>query len=389
MYPKKTPVDPNEKRERDKLHRREQMKSLLISKFQGKYSFGSKNREERDKIITREVNSLVDSKICSEKHLVELDKKLSNLFDGNNKSEKSHNSKASRHSRVSAAKSGKNSDISKRSAFVRAGADILSREKEMNRSGYSKNGSAAGYSYTASLNRSLVGPKAPDEWDNLIMNDVKKYEQEQQQTLEKRRKMKQQIMNDLNKQIRDKEALKKKSREEEINMEKKRQNIHHQQEKLEKQKELLKKMKNDEERKIMETQIAELEHHRKFEKHNEKLQAEHEKEQVLRELEDDLEKQKMKKKEYIEVCQRQYKENMELKESLKKREIQRMKEDTAKKNDMFGDLFEEKTHVSYELAARNQKKFDALTKILERENEKKNRARNYTEFEEGDNKLDK
>lgn len=78
----------------------------------------------------------------------------------------------------------------------------------MNRSGYSKNGSVGGYSYTAGLNRSLIGPKAPDEWDNLIMHDVKKYEEEQQQSLEKRRKMKQQIMSDLNKQIRDKEALK-------------------------------------------------------------------------------------------------------------------------------------------------------------------------------------
>lgn len=172
-------------------------------------------------------------------------------------------------------------------------------------------------------------------------------------------------------------------------MEKKRQNIHHQQDKLEKQKEMFKKLKNDEERKIMETQIAELENQRKFEKHNEKLQAQHEKEQVLRELEDDLEKQKIKKKEYIEVCQKQYKENMELKESLKKRELERKKEDNAKSQDIFGNLFEKKTHVSYELAARNQKKFDALTKILERENEKKNKARNYTEFEEGDNKLDK
>lgn len=46
-------------------------------------------------------------------------------------------------------------------------------------------------------------------------------------------------------------------------------------------------------------------------------------------------------------------------------------------------------HISYELAARNQKKFDALNKILVEENERKNRVKNYKEFEEGVNSLEK
>lgn len=301
MYPKKKQtVGSSEKREQDKLHRREQMKNLITSKFQAKYSLGSKNRDERDKIITREVNSLIDSQICTEKNLVALDKKLAKLFE-KTPSHKSHRSHASRHSNASAVLSNKNSEKSKRSAIVKAGADILSQPQDLNRSYHSKTGSAAMNSYSANLNKSLVAPKIPDEWDNLIMNDVKKYEEEQRQTLEQKRKLKQQIMSDLNKQMKEKEMAKKKTQREEIDQELKRQNVHQMAEKREKQQEMRKKMKNDEERKIMETQIAELEKVKKFEKYNERAQAQTEKEQVLKALEDEALKEKMKRKEYQEI----------------------------------------------------------------------------------------
>lgn len=389
MYPKKkSNVPSSERREKDKLHRREQMKNLITTKFQAKYSLGTKNREERDRIITREVNSLIDSQICTEKNLVALDKKLAKLFEST-KSHKSQRSKASRHSNASAAMSNKNSDISKRSAIIKAGADILSQQKDMNNSYHSKTGSVGLNGYSANLNRSLVAPKIPDEWDNLIINDVKKYEEEQRQTLDQKRKLKQQIMSDLNQQMKEKEAAKKKSKLDELDQEQKRQNVHNMAAKREKQRELLKKMKNDEERKIMETQIAELENVKKFEKYNEKEQAQAEKQRVLKDLEDEVQKEKLKRKEYQEICQKQYQENLELKEYMKKKEQEKRKEDMDKKQDMFGNMFEKKKHVSYEYAAMNQRKFDALSKILNQENERKNRVRNYTEFEDGTNQMDK
>ena len=74
---------------------------------------------------------------------------------------------------------------------------------------------------------------------------------------------------------------------------------------------------------------------------------------------------------------------------MKLQDQKRAKEDAIRKKDIFGDMFEEKRHVSYELAAKNQKKFEALNKILRQENERKNQVRNYAEFEEGVNHLDK
>jgi len=75
MYPKKVNnISSTEKRERDKLHRREQLKSLIINKFKSKYAIGTTNMEERNKIITKEVSNLIENQICSEKNLLALDK---------------------------------------------------------------------------------------------------------------------------------------------------------------------------------------------------------------------------------------------------------------------------------------------------------------------------
>lgn len=78
-----------------------------------------------------------------------------------------------------------------------------------------------------------------------------------------------------------------------------------------------------------------------------------------------------------------------MKDHLKRKEQQRLQDESHRKKDMFGDMFEEKKHVSYEYAARNQKKFDALNKVLEHENIRKNRVKNYAEFEEGVNSLER
>lgn len=56
-------------------------------------------------------------------------------------------------------------------------------------------------------------------------------------------------------------------------------------------------------------------------------------------------------------------------------------EDARRKRDIFGDMFEEKKHVSYEYAARNDKKFDQLNRILRSEQERKSKIHNYAGFE--------
>ncbi|CAI2362876.1 unnamed protein product [Moneuplotes crassus] len=389
MYPKKKSVSMVLKREQDKLHRREQMKVLLINKFRVKYSLGSKDKEERDKIISKEVNSLVDSKICTDKQLVALDKKLTGLFGTRNKISKPHSSQNSRHSRASAALDHTQSALPNINAFSKAEAGLISHKNSMKKPLHCINSSANLNGHTVGLNNAEGGLKALDEWGIIIMDDVKRFEREEKQILENRRKIKQKIMDDLNKQVKEKEALKKKQKQEEIDLEKKRQSIFRQQEKREKQNELLKRMKRDEERKIMDTQIAEIENYKKIEMYHEKLQADHEKEQALKELEEDLESQKMKRKAYIEGCQKQYQENLQLKEFMRQKEADLKRQATFKQHQLFDGMFEQKKHISYELADRNQKKYDALSRILKLENERKQRARNYLEPKTGGTDIEK
>jgi colicin import membrane protein len=245
------------------------------------------------------------------------------------------------------------------------------------------------YNRTSNLNRSHIGPKQTDEWDCLIINDVKKFEEEQRQTILKQQKMKRQIMDDLNAQMQEKRKLMKRELEEERELEQKRLNINKTQDKHLRQLELKRSRKNEEERKIMETQIAEMEKIKQFEKDNDNLLAIKEKQQVDRALQDDISREQRKKKEYQEVCKKQYQDNIELKEIMKKQEAQRRKDEVVRKKDMFGDMFEEKKHISYDYAAKNQRKFEALNKILNEENDRKDRARNYAEFEEGVNSLER
>lgn len=341
------------------------------------------------KLFNDLVSNLIENQKTTEKNLIELDKKLSELFK-NDQSEKASVSNASkRGSKMSVASSRKGSEKSNRSAFARAGLNISSQERSMSNSYYRDSKRVPMHNRTANLNKTHVSPKNVDEWDNIIMNDVKKFEEEQKLKNLNKQQLKRQVMDDLNKQINEKKRLLNREKQLEIELEKKRQNVHLLQEKKATQAEIRKTWKNQEERKIMETQIAEVENMKKLEQYNELSRAKAEKEQASKALEDDLTREKRKKQQYQEVCQKQYHENLEMKDYLKKKEHQRLEDESLRKKDMFGDMFEEKKHVSYEYAARNQKKFDALNKVLEQENIRKNRVKNYAEFEEGVNSLER
>jgi len=354
MYPKKK-YNNSEKREKDKFNRREQMKTLLINKFKGKYTFGSANTDERNKIIAKEVSNLIETQICSEKNLLALDKKLEKMFE-KDMSEKSHHSKGSRKSsHGSVVMSQKRSEKSRRSAIGRAGEVILSQERDMNKSYSHHEGSVPLYNRTSNLNRTNVTMRSADEWDNIIMNDVMKYEEEQKQLMLEKQKIKRQVMKDLNIQMNEKKKLKQKEKEAELELEKKRQSVQRKEERSMKNTEMIKCRKNKEERKIMESQIAEMDKIKRLGKQNERIRAKVEKDQASKALEEDKNRELQKRKEYQEICQLQYKENLELKEYMKKQEEEKRKKETIRKHDIFGDMFEVKKHVSYELAAKNQK----------------------------------
>mmetsp|Transcript_32187 Transcript_32187/g.36707 ORF Transcript_32187/g.36707 Transcript_32187/m.36707 type:complete len:330 (-) Transcript_32187:12-1001(-) len=221
--------------------------------------------------------------------------------------------------------------------------------------------------------------------------------------------MKRQVMEDLNAQMQEKRKLKRKEEELERSndtgylpkanagyansgrlaggLDKQREYINVQDRRVRAQ-ELKNSKKSEVEKRTMETQIAEIERMKKLEKEMERELALKEKRQADKALQDELNREIKKKQENRVAYQKQYQENMQLKEIVKKQEQQKVRNEIGDKKDMFGDMFEEKKHISYELAAKNQKKFDALNRILKEEHERESRIKNYSKFEEGTNAYD-
>ena len=62
MYPKKVEsVSLKDKRENEKIQRREQLKNLIVNKFKSKYAYSSADIEARENYILREVDSLMQN----------------------------------------------------------------------------------------------------------------------------------------------------------------------------------------------------------------------------------------------------------------------------------------------------------------------------------------
>jgi hypothetical protein len=61
MYPRRmNMMSPQDKREKERLKRKEQLKHLITNRLKSKYSYGP-DMEERNSIITREVNLFIES----------------------------------------------------------------------------------------------------------------------------------------------------------------------------------------------------------------------------------------------------------------------------------------------------------------------------------------
>lgn len=386
-----------DKREKERIRRREQLKSLIINRFRTKYTYGAHDAQERDRIISNEVAEFIENEKFTEKNLLELDKKLSSKFGVTKNDLRSQVANSRRNSQESRMSSKIGSEKSHRSAMMRAGLDISSQDGRLNASytKYNRNQVIPG---GVNMNHSNISHKPVDEWDNIIMNDVRKFEEEQKQAMNKKQELKRKVMEDLNAQIHEKRKLKNIAKENEKALEQRLEDINKNKDKRRKQQELEKNRKNQEERKIMATQIAEIENMKKFEKENDRTIAKTEKEKVDKALEDDLQRERRKKREYQEVCQKQYQENVQLKQYMKHQERQKeIENNTQKHKDMFGNMFEPKKHISYELAARNQKKIDRLyngqngsaTGVMAAENYRTNKIKNYKAFEEGVNSLER
>lgn len=62
MYPKKVEsVSLKDKRENEKIQRREQLKNLIVNKFKSKYAYSGVDIEARENYILREVDSLMQN----------------------------------------------------------------------------------------------------------------------------------------------------------------------------------------------------------------------------------------------------------------------------------------------------------------------------------------
>ena len=258
MYPKKVnSLSVQDKREKEKIQRREQLKNLIINRFRTKYTYGAKDAQQRDVIITREVSLFIDNEKWTEKNLLELDKKLSSKF-GDFKSEKQSQERQSRrNSQGSRISSNKGSENSQRSAMVRAGLNISSNDGRLN-APYSKNNPNQLASGARNLNNSHIDSKPVDEWDSIIMNDVRKFEEEKKRAYSNKQELKRKVMEDLNTQIQEKRKLTKMEKDNEKALEQKLNNINKVTDKKRKQQELQKNRRNEEERKIMASQWLKL-----------------------------------------------------------------------------------------------------------------------------------
>lgn len=79
-YPKKHPaLQQQSERDSKTQQRRDQMKTLLINKFRGKYNVTAEN-EKVDRVIKAEVEKFLDTEQMTETNLVKLDKKLSDAL---------------------------------------------------------------------------------------------------------------------------------------------------------------------------------------------------------------------------------------------------------------------------------------------------------------------
>jgi hypothetical protein len=304
---------------------------------------------------------------------------------GSTNSGKAPSDKKSRHGSVASKVSSNIGSVrSNRSAIGRAGLNISHQGPANTGSQYGGSRRGIKSSHRGSdLNRTVNDDKKVDEWDHIVINDVRQYEEEQKAIVRKRLETKHKIMSDLNAQMQEKRKLHKREVELEQELEQKRARVYEQQDKRHKQQELVKSRKTEDEKRNREKQIAEIENFKRLEKEKEQSQAVNEKKDIEKFLQDEMTRERKKRDEYQQVCQKQYIENMQQKEFLKKQEEQKISEDNMRKNDMFGDMFEKKTHVSYKYAAKNDQKFNALNKILQDEHERKNRIRNIAGFEEG------
>lgn len=331
MYPKKVEsVSLKDKRENEKIQRREQLKNLIVNKFKSKYAYSSADIEARENYILREVDSLMQNQQWNEKNLVELDKKLLEKYGTSPQWKTSQPLNSRKNSNPSWKSNKPTSELSNRNTMIRAGLNISSQERP---AGTSSNGDHRdlGSFRSKDLNRSQVSRRPVDEWDNIVLKDVRRFEEEQKVSILKKQQMKRKVMEDLNTQLQEKRKISKREEELEKELDKQREFVKRNEERRAKEQDLKKTRKNQEERRIMETQIAELERMKKFEKDKDKSQAFMEKEQVEKALQDELKREYKKRQEYHDTCKKQYTENIQLKENVKKQEGIKAKEENEPK----------------------------------------------------------
>ena len=139
------------------------------------------------------------------------------------------------------------SEFSNRNTMIRAGLNISSQERP---GGAGSDDDQINLSSFRSkdLNRSQVSRKPMDEWDNIILNDVRRFEEEKKISVLKKQQMKRKVMDDLNAQLQEKRKISKREEELEKELDRQREFIKRNEERRQKEQELKKNRKNDDEK---------------------------------------------------------------------------------------------------------------------------------------------
>ena len=134
------------------------------------------------------------------------------------------------------------SEFSNRNTMIRAGLNISSQERPVGTSNDGDHMQIASFR-SKDLNRSQISRKPVDEWDNIILNDVRRFEEEQKISILKKQQMKRKVMQDLNAQMVEKRKISKREEELEKELERQREFIKHNDERKQKEQELKKTRK--------------------------------------------------------------------------------------------------------------------------------------------------
>ena len=183
--------------------RREQLHTLLVNKFRGKYAIDVDRDSAQDRIVRAEVARFLENEQMTEANLIKLDKRLGELLTGGN------GSTVSRGASQAVLQDPYNTVDSRGSNRLIAGAKAqlgsakpLSQASQRSRSSAIKDVGSQILG-NAAVSPSALGNQSDDYWNKIILHNVEQFQKEKDAVKHKLRENQQKMKEELMKQMED------------------------------------------------------------------------------------------------------------------------------------------------------------------------------------------